>query len=241
MTDVLQDWRKYVTVERGLLPNTVNAYERELEALGPKIEVLSVEQLRRRLHRNPGKPATIARRQAAWRSFYAWLVRTDRRADDPTIKLDRPKVRRGLPHPIEDQEVAFEKLGDEARLVAIFLTETGLRISEACSVAVDTIPDELRVRGKGDKERLVPLTDAAKVALEALGGRIPMKPRTVQKHFARAGFTPHMCRHTLATRLARNDVDLSVIQDILGHASPATTRVYQRNDTTRLREGLERR
>lgn len=241
MSDALTAWKSYVTVEKGLAPETVRAYEREIQLLPEPREELTPDDLRAVLHAQEGKkPATIARMEAAWSSFYRFLVRTDRRLDDPTMKLDRPKVGRGLPRPVEDVDATLAKLDPTARAIAVFLLETGLRISEACSVSVQAIPHELRVLGKGNKERAVVLTDAARAALGDLGGSIPWTPRRIQATFRKAGFTPHQCRHTLATRLANDDVDISVIQDILGHRSPETTRVYQRNNTARLRRALER-
>jgi site-specific recombinase XerD len=116
-----------------------------------------------------------------------------------------------------------------------------LRISEACAVECGVpVPDALRVKGKGSRDRVVPLTEMARTALTALGGRIAYRPRTIQRHFAAVGFHPHALRHTFASQLADHEVDLSVIQDLLGHASPATTRVYQANSPERLRRGLEK-
>jgi site-specific recombinase XerD len=184
----------------------------------------------------------VARRVAALRSYYGFLVRTEKREDDPTVRLDRPRVRRGLPRPIGDVAKALKPLDPVSRHVAVLLNETGLRLSEA--LGLDTgvpPPDVLRVRGKGGKERLIPLSDAAWEALSELGGRIPLRERTLQRRFKAFGFTPHRLRHTFATALAESDVDLSVIQDLLGHASPATTRIYQRNDLRRLRAGIEKR
>lgn len=184
----------------------------------------------------------MARRLAAYRSFYRFLIRTEVRTDDPTASLERPKLHPGLPRPVSDLDAALDRLGTDAQAVAVLLVETGLRISEAMAIDVE-VPcrDLLLVRGKGDKERLVPLSPPARAALDELGGHIELSTRSIQRQFAAAGFTPHRLRHTLASGLAERDVDLSVIQDLLGHASPATTRVYQRNDVRRIREGLERR
>ena len=241
MKDPLAEYESWLRVEKGLADTTVKAYVRENRDLGPRIAVLQVDDLRTLLHSRAAKPATTARRIAAWKSYFAWQVRTDRRADDPTAKLDRPKVVRGLPRPVDDLDAVIANLDPPYQDIALFLFETGLRISEAMQVDVVTIPAELRVRGKGGKERVVPLTEVAKAALTDLGGSIPVSTRQVQAKFRKVGITPHRLRHSIATELARRGVDLSVIQDFLGHASPATTRVYQRNDVSRIREGLERR
>lgn len=243
---MLATWSRWATVERGLSDRTVATYRRELERLAASsprpLEALGPDDLRAFVHARGGRPATVARRVAALRSFYAFLLRSGRRTDDPSALLDRPRVKRGLPRPVEHRDEAFRRLPPLARLVAVFLAETGLRISEACSVREDLpVASELVVMGKGGKERRVPLTAEARRALTGMGGQVPWGPRQVQRYFRAAGFTPHRLRHTLATELAAADVDLSVIQDLLGHASPATTRIYQRNETSRLRAGLERR
>ncbi len=237
----LSPFTAYLAVERGLAPSTAQAYARSVRELGPEPLQLQSSDLRRMLHSRAGASATVARRLAAWRSFYGWAVRTGERADDPTIDLDRPKLTRGLPRPVDDLEAVLHLLDAQMQSVAVFLAETGLRISEACSVDVGAVPADLIVRGKGSKERIVPLSGLAQDALAELGGHMPVSARTIQRHLASVGITPHRLRHTFATSLAEADVDLSVIQDLLGHASPATTRVYTRNQTARLRAGIERR
>jgi integrase/recombinase XerD len=237
--DLVAAWKLWATVEKGLASNTVRTYERELRHLGPDIADLVTEDLRRHLHMRGGKPATISRRIAAWRSFFLWLVRTDRRLDDPTAKLDRPKLAKGLPRPVENFEVVLRQLDPTSQCIAVFLVETGLRISEAIAVRVDgEMPDELRVQGKGSKVRIVPLTDMAKFALSELGGRMPWKARTIQKRFREVGFSPHRLRHTFATNLLERDVAIEVLQMLMGHASPATTLVYGKISKRRLYEGM---
>ena len=240
---VLEEWTLWARVERGLAPSTIRAYRRELSDLahGGELHTLRPEDLRRWLHERGGRPATVARRLAAARSYYRWLVRIGRRKDDPTAGLDRPKVRRGLPRPVEDVPAVLERLASPWDWVVIFLAETGLRISEACAVDVAEVPDELLVLGKGGKERRVPLTADARTALRSLGGKMPASARTIQRHLHRVGITPHRLRHTLATQLAASGADIVDIQRLLGHASPATTTIYAEYTTGRLRKALERR
>lgn len=246
-SSVLDSWTSWLLVERGLAQGTVRAYRREIDLLAEvhdrRPDELGADDLRAYLYQvaGGGSAGTVARRIAALSSFYRWLVRTDRRADDPTQKLDRPRIHRRLPRPVDDLEERLDRLEPDFRALAVFLAATGLRISEACAIDCGLpVPDALRVRGKGDRERVVPLTDVARAALSELGGRVPWKPRTVERHFQMVGMKPHALRHTFATRLADADVDVTVIQDLLGHASPATTRIYQRNSPERLRRGMER-
>jgi integrase/recombinase XerD len=243
--DLLTEYRLWLGVERALATGTVEIYCRELELVadssGRPVEDLGHMELRQYLLAAGGSPATLARRIAACRSFYRFLIRTERRADDPTLRLARPKVRRGLPRPVDRLPELVAALEPPARHIAELLAETGLRLSEACSLSVELpCPDAVLVRGKGGKERWVPLSVAARAALDALGGRVPWPPRRIQRRFAQAGFSPHRCRHTFASRLAEAGVDLSVIQDILGHASPETTRTYQANAMGRLRQAIEK-
>jgi site-specific recombinase XerC len=239
--DVLEDWRRWCEVSRGLSAGTIAAYAREVRALDNPVTA-GPNELRAELHRRGGAPATVARRIAAWRSFYGWLVRTDQRTDDPTDHLDRPKVRPGLPRPVEDLDAVLDLLHPTDQAIAVFLAETGLRISEACGVsATPPVPDQLLVHGKGDKDRLLPLTDLARAALDELGGRLPASARTIQRRFREVGISPHRLRHHLGCELAASGADLGEIQDILGHASPATTRVYAAYGLDRLRKAQGRR
>src|SRR6266545_4128437 len=177
MTQV-QDWLTWLRVERGASGATMTAYRRELQILVDefgerRLPRLDVEDLRAVLHVGDYSASTIGRRIAAWASFYRWLVKTDHRRDDPTAKLDRPKVARGLPQPVDDFDERARRLDPTFRAIALFLVSTGLRISEACSVDCGLpVPEELRVRGKGSKERILPLTEMARNALTALDGRI---------------------------------------------------------------------
>ncbi|MGH2625171.1 MAG: tyrosine-type recombinase/integrase [Anaerolineales bacterium] len=240
----MEDWSKWLSVERGASQGTLRAYGGELRRLSSlnrrPLRSLEVKHLRAYLYGAGGKPSTVARRIAAMRSFYGWLARTGRRLDDPSRALDAPRRRRAVPHPVADFDHLAARLDPDFRAIAIFLVSTGLRLSEACAVDVGLpVPTELWVRGKSG-ERIVPLLPEAAEALTELGGRIRPKARVIQRRFADAGFHAHALRHTFATRLAEAEVDLSVIQDLLGHASPATTRVYQQNSPARLRRGMAR-
>lgn len=245
MPDALSDYITWCRVERGLSAGTIGAYSRELRSLHERcgrLASLTTADLRSWLQSLEGAPATVARRVAALRSFYGWLVRTAQRKDDPSAQLDRPKVRAGLPRPVEDLDGVLRHLDPTFQAIAIFLAETGLRISEAVSVRSNTpAPQQLLVLGKGGKERLLPLTDLARAALDELGGSVPASARTVQRRFREAGITPHRLRHTLGCELAASGADLGEIQDLLGHASPATTRVYAAYGLDRLRRAQDRR
>jgi len=238
-------WLAWLRVERGLLPSTILGYKREmlqLHRVKGDPAGLSADELREYLIGAGGSPSTVAGRIAAFRSYYGFLVRTDRRLDDPTIKLDRPKQRRGLPKPVENRDAAFALLDPEFKLIAAVLVETGLRISEGVALRVPVpAPEQIVVRGKGAKERIVLLTPVARAALDALGGSLKYQVRTIQRHFKKAGFTPHRLRHTLACDLVRSGADIGDVQKILGHSTPAVTMVYAQYGVDRLRAALDRR
>lgn len=259
---LIQLWVAWLQREKGRSSSTLRLYEREVRRLGTygSLEQLQVQDLRRCLMNQGGRPGTIANRIQAFRSFYDYLAQNDFRTDNPARKLDRPRVPLRLPRPVKEPERLFAKLDavdarvdgrrvGESRDIAVFLRETGLRISEACRLNVSTpIPDLIRIHGKGGKERMVPLTLRAQAALQALGGHMPLGPggnpigpRAIQRRFEKAGFSPMQLRHTLGTELAMSNADLGEIQDLLGHASPQTTRIYTAYSTDRLRKAQERR
>lgn len=242
---MIERWLDWLRIERGALPSTRRAYERDVRKLAERGDpvLMRTDDLRAFLAGSNGAASTVARRIAALRSFYRFLARAGVREDDPTATLDRPKVRRGLPKPVRGFQGALDALkDDETRAIARFIVETGVRISEACQVAATLpVPEELTVVGKGAKERVLLLTDEARAALSELGGRVRLSPRTIQRRFRAAGFTPHQLRHTFACDLAEGGADLGEMQDLLGHASPATTRIYAGYSRDRLRRALERR
>lgn len=244
---MLAEWLIWAQVSRGLSQSTIRAYTATLTDAArflavSDIQGLGSEDLRSYLHERGGAPATVGCRLAALRSYYGWQVRTGVRSDDPTQPLDRPKIPQGLPRPITDPEAVLSKLKEPFRSIAVFLAETGLRISEALSIRVEPpTPPELIVLGKGNRERIVVLTDAAREALDALGGCIGPSKATIQRRFRAVGVSPHRWRHTLGCALAESGADLGEIQDILGHRSPATTRRYAAYSTDRLRRAHDRR
>lgn len=242
----IPSWLRYLRVERGLQTSTLDAYERELRSAARCVAAFplgtTTADLRSWLHRAGGSPSTVGKRIAALRSFFRWLQRTEQREDDPSTMLDRPRLRRGLPRPVEDLASRLLVLSPRMRSAALFFAETGLRLSEACAVDCPVpAPDALIVRGKGNKERLVPLTAAARAALDELGGRIGCSARTLEREFKAAGFTPHRLRHTFATELIRGGADIGDVQMLLGHSSPATTTIYAQYNEPRLRRAVERR
>ncbi|WP_424964701.1 MULTISPECIES: tyrosine recombinase XerC [unclassified Dinoroseobacter] len=217
---------------------------------------------------------SLARALSAVKSFFRWLG--EREGFEPTAVLAArsPKYQRKLPRPLAE-DAALQMISQvelqagegwvAARDVAVvtLLYGCGLRISEALGLtgADAPLPEVLRIRGKGDKERIVPVLPAARKAVDSYlalsphpceaedplfrgvrGGRL--NPRLVAKVMEQARMqlglpataTPHALRHSFATHLLAAGGDLRAIQELLGHASLSTTQAYTAVDTTRLLE-----
>ncbi|WP_284275504.1 tyrosine-type recombinase/integrase, partial [Sphingomonas astaxanthinifaciens] len=222
-------------------------------------------------------PATLARRSAALRRFYGFLADEGLRSDDPSAALPRPRTVRPLPRVLEPDEVdaMFREAEDRAasgeplRLRNLALLEllygSGLRATELVSLPARALarPEPfLILSGKGGKERLVPISDRARVAVarwrETLpkgavwlfpGGKAHVSRvrlfQLVRAMAAEAGIaperiSPHVLRHAFATHLLANGADLRVLQALLGHADIATTQIYTHVDSKRLVELVNR-
>jgi integrase/recombinase XerD len=218
-------------------------------------------------------PSTVARRSAALRRYFGFLVDDGLRGDDPSAALPRPRFERPLPRILDEPEVArmFEAAEDRAasgestavRNLALMelLYGSGLRASELVSLprgAVRPGQPFLMVRGKGDKDRLVPISSRAESAVRTWlehvpGGLLWLFPsgkshlsrvrlfQVVRQMAADAGISPervspHVLRHAFATHLLSGGADLRVLQSLLGHADIATTQIYTHVDSARLVE-----
>jgi integrase/recombinase XerD len=219
---------------------------------------------------------TVARKVAAIKSFFHFLVAEGFIRDDPTATLDSPRVKKYLPRAIsqEDVEKLLEAPGqsDEPRAlrdraILELLYATGMRVSELVALNegdVDLPSASVRVLGKGDKERIIPVYDRAVQAVEAYvtKGRVRLLRDAEQRalflnqrgmRLTRQGLwlivkgyvkgagikvpvTPHTLRHSFATHMLRGGADLRNVQELLGHANIATTQVYTQVSNERLRE-----
>ncbi|HEX5317613.1 MAG TPA: tyrosine recombinase [Stellaceae bacterium] len=218
-------------------------------------------------------PSTLARRSAALRRFFGFLVDEGLRRDDPSSALPRPRFERPLPRILDEDEVRrmFEAAEDRAasgeagsvRNLALLelLYGSGLRASELVSLprgAVRPGQPFLIVRGKGSKERLVPISTRAEAAVGKWVEHVPSNAlwlfpggkshlsrvrlfQIVRAMAADAGIppervSPHVLRHAFATHLLSGGADLRVLQSLLGHADIATTQIYTHVDSSRLVE-----
>ena len=266
-----------MAAEAGSSRHTLNAYlndlERAAESVG-KLGGASADDLSRLGAAWADlAPSTVARRSAALRRFYGFLVDDGLRKDDPSATLPRPRLERPLPRILDTDEVQrmFEAVEDRAasgELAAVrnlalleLLYGSGLRATELVSLprgAVRPGQPFLMVRGKGSKERLVPISSRAESAVVkwlelAPGGTLWLFPsgkshlsrvrlfQIVRAMAADAGISPervspHVLRHAFATHLLSGGADLRVLQSLLGHADIATTQIYTHVDSSRLVE-----
>ncbi len=287
---LLLDFLAYLEFERGLSRNTLEAYRSDLLQFGEwlgrtghdpltvghgELSAFAAELATGREERPPAAPATLQRKIACLRSFYRHLRRTAVLTDDPTAHLRAPKQGRRLPHVLSRDEVAQllrqprgtepPALRDRALLETMYAC--GLRASEAIGLEVGDLDLEegiLRARGKGSKERLVPIGSEAAQALRIylergrprmVGDRWEARLfvnqrgagltrqglyKIVQRHAASAGLaakmSPHTLRHTFATHLLAGGCDLRSLQEMLGHADIATTQLYTHLSADRLKD-----
>src|SRR5437763_3034280 len=290
LTELTLDFLAYLELERGLSRNTLEAYRSDLQQFGEFLSRRTVDPLavapgdlrayvselaNGSQDRRAAAPATLQRKIACLRSFYRHLRREQILEHDPAAELRAPRSRARLPKVLSRDEVTrlLEQprgtgpaaLRDRALLETMYAC--GLRASEAIGLELSELDLEagiLRARGKGSKERIVPIggkaIEALRVYLERgrpkLVGLRP-EPRVfvnlrggglsrqglykiVRRHARSAGLeqrmSPHTLRHTFATHLLAGGCDLRSLQEMLGHADIGTTQIYTHLSTDRLRD-----
>jgi integrase/recombinase XerD len=288
--DLLLDFLSYLEFERGLSRNTLEAYRGDLLQLGRFLAEHNISALEAGpaeisdfltglaagdADHRPSSPATIHRKSACLRSFYRHLRREGLRESDPTATLSAPRRSRKLPQVLTRGEVEKllaqpsgtdpQALRDRALLELMYAS--GRRASEAIGLELEDVDLEervLRARGKGSKERVVPIGQAALRALAAYlergrpklvkgrpeihlyvnfrGGQLTRQGlyKIVRRHALTAGLadrmSPHTLRHTFATHLLAGGCDLRSVQEMLGHADVSTTQLYTHLSSERLKD-----
>jgi integrase/recombinase XerD len=274
----LDGYLRHLAVERGLSKNTISAYRGDLlryQAFLDSVSTTALSVSSNQLAEFAAHLVTLglkassnARILAAVRGFHRFLLLENIRTDDPTVKLRPPRLGKRLPKSLSQEQVLAllrasgpepdDETADLVRLrdraILELMYSTGTRVSEVVDLDLDEVNDSglLRVRGKGSKERIVPIGSFATRSLNAYlvrarpafanlrgepalflnkrGGRLSRQSiwEIIQKSGEACGVavSPHSLRHSFATHLIEGGADVRVVQELLGHASVATTQIY---------------
>jgi integrase/recombinase XerD len=274
-----------VWMERGLAANTLSAYRADLVALGrwlaqrgtPLVRASRSDLLDFIAARVEAgaRPRSTARQLSSFRRFYRYLVRDGVVREDPTAQIAMPRIGRSLPKSLSEAEVESllaapiigDPLGHRDRAMLEVLYATGLRVSELVSLRVAQVnltQGVMRVIGKGNRERLIPLGEEAVRWLSAFingargdilldrttdylfptrrGDRMTRQAfwhiikRYARKSGVERGLSPHTLRHAFATHLLNHGADLRVVQMLLGHSDLSTTQIYTHVARERMKE-----
>ena len=277
---ILSEYLEFLEVEKGLSENTIEAYRRDLTDFLAFCENHGTEDLNSvkrteinsyvlKMHDENFTATTIVRKIASLRGFFKWLCANEYCKSDPTLTLEQPKLPKRLPKVMtvqEIEEILSRHLDELHSLILELLYGCGLRVSELVNINVNDIDIKakyLRCMGKGSKERLVPLSKKAVVAVKKF---LPVREYNLKKNNIATKrllvndkgriltrqdiytfiheqgekihkhISPHTLRHSFATHLIENGADLRVVQELLGHSDVATTQLYTHISKKRLKE-----
>lgn len=286
MKDTIDDFFHYLQIERGLSINTLQSYRRDIKQycsfLETDCQITDWKQVDRshilkylyNLKDHDRSQATIARALSSIRLFHQFLVREYQFVTDASLHIESPKKARTLPKVLSTQEIdtllmisTTDPLTTRNKAMLEMLYATGLRVSELTHLKVTDLHlmmGFVRCLGKGSKERIVPLGDIAKDAIEIYltdSRNQLVKNKSTEQLFvnhhgnalSRQGFwkilkgiardvgikkeiTPHTLRHSFATHLLENGADLRSVQEMLGHADISTTQIYTHVSKARLKD-----
>lgn len=286
METIKNEYLKFIQIEKGLSSNTIGAYRRDLDKYVTylnehKIDHIdfvdrqTIQQCLGYLHDQGASAKSLARFISTVRSFHQFALREKYAAKDPTVLIETPKYERRLPDVLEVDEIVAlletpdisKNNGYRDRTMLELLYATGMRVSELIQLEVENvnlIMGFVRVFGKGNKERIVPLGDTVidfltkyietvrpqllkKTTTDALFLNLHGKPLSRQgiwKMIKQTGIkaninkslTPHTLRHSFATHLLENGADLRAVQEMLGHSDISTTQLYTHVSKSQIRK-----
>ena len=286
METIKNEYLKFIQIEKGLSSNTIGAYRRDLDKYVAylnehKIDHIdfvdrqTIQQCLGYLHDQGASAKSLARFISTVRSFHQFALREKYAAKDPTVLIETPKYERRLPDVLEVDEIVAlletpdisKNNGYRDRTMLELLYATGMRVSELIQLEVENvnlIMGFVRVFGKGNKERIVPLGDTVidfltkyietvrpqllkKTTTDALFLNLHGKPLSRQgiwKMIKQTGIkaninktlTPHTLRHSFATHLLENGADLRAVQEMLGHSDISTTQLYTHVSKSQIRK-----
>ena len=280
---MLKDYNRYLRIERAMSQNTVASYcsdvEKFLEHYKGRVEDAGPEDIEEHILSRPWlSERSQARLLSSLRSFFDWVVEEGMMTDNPCDRVDAPKLGRYLPVVLSEEEVAAiinsvdtsTWQGKRNRAILEIMYGCGLRVSEVKDLRISCLflkEGFIRVIGKGNKERLIPVGDLAKEAIESYMEYRPHPAdrasddilflsrfgkaisrvslfKIVRTQALVAGVTkeisPHTFRHSFATHLIEHGADLRGVQEMLGHESIVTTEIYTHLDEGRLRSTVEK-
>jgi integrase/recombinase XerC len=287
-----QAFVNYLRYERNMSPETIRAYEKDLhqflrfyargdgEAPNPiEISALQVREYLARLKEKNYQKTTVVRKLATIRSFYKFLLRKGHITTNPLIDIETPKVEKKLPHFLSTEEVekllnapqgnTFQSIRDRAILETLY--STGLRVSELTALNVsdlDFTAEVIKARGKGRRDRVVPVgsfalqaikryveiraqvprineNDPDALFLNRFGDRLSSRSirKILDKYIKVTGLnektSPHTLRHSFATHLLNRGANLRTVQELLGHKHLSTTQIYTHVTTSAIQRAYE--
>ena len=286
MDTIIEEYLKFIQLEKRLSSNTIGAYRRDLKKYNTFLELqkishidfidrASIQQCLGYLHDNGASAKSLARFISTIRSFHQFALREKYAAKDPTVLIETPKYDRKLPDVLEINEVLalletpnLAKInGYRDRTMLELLYATGMRVSELIQIEsedVNLIMGFVKVFGKGNKERIVPLGDTVieylKTYIETIRPQLLKKTVTntlflnmhgkplsrqaiwkmIKQNAIKANITksltPHTLRHSFATHLLENGADLRAVQEMLGHSDISTTQLYTHVSKSQIRK-----
>ena len=289
--EALKDYKLYLKIERGLSVNSIESYARDVSKLILFVEEnnidkkpvnISDEYIQQFIYENSKglNPRSQSRLISGIRSFFDYLIFENYRKDNPTSLLETPKIGRKLPDTLSIEEIdriiaeidLSTPEGERNRAMLETLYSCGLRVSELITLKIsDLFFNEgiIRVIGKGDKQRFVPINEQTQkyinIYINLIRTHLPIKKgfedtvflnrngkqltrnmvfivikNLAEKAGLRKNISPHTFRHSFATHLLERGADLRSIQQMLGHESITTTEIYMHVDKTFLREVIEK-
>lgn len=286
-TSYIKEYTLFLKIERGLSKNSIESYTRDIKKLNTFLEDTntsippfsigkdSIQQFIYEASKTIN-PRSQARLISSLRSFFDYLIFEEYRKDNPTDLIETPKIGRKLPDALSHKEIErlFSKIdlshpqGERNRIILETIYGCGLRVSEVINLQLSDLffeEDYIRILGKGNKYRFVPLHYTTKKHLQLyinqIRSHIDAKPEDFDTVFLnrRGGkltrqmifkilkdlsikaqldknISPHTLRHSFATELIKNGADLRAVQQLLGHESITTTEIYVHLDTTHLQK-----
>jgi len=257
-------FKTYLLLEKNMSENTVNSYTHDLEQfyefIGDKkiteVQPVDISNFIVYIRTKNNSVRTSNRKLSALKTFFSFMVRRNIIQYNPASSIESGKIPKRIPKPLTTYEInniITTISNPRDKLILEILYGTGIRREELIKLKVDDInlfSGELRVIGKGDKERIVPLTDSLinllKQYLKTHNNHWLFPGKNSNTHISKrrineivsrwgSGITPHRFRHSFATHMFENGADLKVIQDILGHENANTTQIYTKLSSNRNR------